>query len=119
MKSGKNNPKTYTSVFNKFLLLFGNDVNFLQLKLSISHESYGRQANEKHLKGPKPEMRNRRKPVETDVLTTGLVRVAFEISALITVNRPPDNGRNEHSECEKHKHPHIPQRGAQNSYSII
>ena len=119
MKLSKNSLKTYTSIFNKLFLLLGNDINFLQLKLSISHESNGRQAYEKHLKGPKPKMRNWRKPVETDVLTTGLIRVAFEISALITVNGPADNGRNEHSECEQHKHPHITQRSTQNSYRII
>lgn len=85
----KNNPpskemKSTISLFydyrsRLFLLisaLFFHELDFRDFKLGKSHERQTWQADEHHLKCPKAHVRDWRKSVVTNVLTTRLIRIA-------------------------------------------
>ena len=72
------------------LLLPLDHIDFGKLELCETHEDDGRQAHEEQLEGPKTQVRDRRKSVEANVLTTGLVRIAFEIALKRNFNKTED-----------------------------
>jgi hypothetical protein len=97
-----------------FLLTF-DQVYFREFKLRETHEDDRGQTNKEQLEGPKAQMRYRRKSVEANILTTGLVCIAFEISlkhnfclylqivtyAFISINRSTNDSDDEGPECEE------------------
>ena len=105
--------------------MFFDHVDFCQLELRETHEDDRRQANEEQLKGPEAHVRDRRKSVEANVLTTGLICIAFEIAlknqlynlkiffrtyAFISVDRSTNDGNDEGPEGEEKKQPGVTQR---------
>jgi len=55
-------------------------------------------------------MRDWRESVEANILTTGLVRIASEISAFVSIDRSTNNSDDERPEGEKEEEPGVTQR---------
>ena len=76
----------FFAMFKKFVHLSFSLVDLTNLKLSIGHENERWDYNKHHMKCPKSHVRNRRESVEANILTTGLWRIAFEITLEILLN---------------------------------
>ena len=60
--------------------------NLISLKLGVGHEHYRGKHDKHHLEGPESHVRNWRESIETHILTTGLICIAFEVSLNDSVN---------------------------------